>query len=273
MHHRPIAAAIIVAFLIGVAGPSPALGQASADDLKKAEALATEGKVYFRTKLFDKAADKFMQAFGISKAPALVYNAARAYEEAGKLAESIAMFQHYSTLSNATAKGRSAAQKKIVELQARKAAEDEARRRDQAAKAQKKPAKPAPNPAKSASKPVAQPRKTVPKHPVGSREMPLWRAIGSGTALLFAGAAYANAYRVATDVLPVDVIDETTAAEYRANQSSARVWQAVSISSAAIGIGVGLWAGWDWWKSGQPQPKVTILPSVGRREIVARWTF
>ena len=93
--------------------------EASDEDLRKAEALATEGKVYFRSKLFSKSADKFMQAFGLSKRPALVYNAARAYEEAGQFSEAMAMFEHYRTIKGVDAKGKVAAAEKVKSIRVR----------------------------------------------------------------------------------------------------------------------------------------------------------
>ena len=278
---RRIAAALTVVI---TASAAIANAQGSPADMRNAEALATEGKVYFRTKLYDKAADKFMQAFGISKRPALLYNAARAYEEAKKLPEAIAMFEHYKTVA-ADDRGKLEAQKKIDALKARQKREEAAaaaaaanaatqkRAADAAAAKQKAAkAKTASGKTKSGDTSKAAGTKTTTGTGLASgrfedrqRVFPLWRSVGSGTLLLFAGAAYANAYRIATDVRPDDVIDDTTREEYKANQSSAGTWQIISISAAVAGVGVGAWAAWDWWQSGKPKPAVTLAPLHGGR--------
>jgi tetratricopeptide (TPR) repeat protein len=237
--------------------------EASAADLKKAEALATEGKVYFRSKLFSKSADKFMQAFGVSKRPALVYNAARAYEEAGKFEEAMAMFEHYQTIASGDAKGKAAAAERVASIRARvakQAAIDAQKKAKAADKKRPKPPKSASDNSRVINKPgtgrsdvqggdtASHSGKATAASTVyrGPRTFPLWRAIGSGAALMFAGASYIYAYRVATTILPADVISDTIRMEYKANQSTALAWQVVAIGSAAIGMGVGAWATWDW---------------------------
>ncbi len=93
----------------------PALAQAapSPEDLERAEAKATEAKVFFQSGLHAQAASRFMEAFAISKRPALMYNAARAYEEGRLRAEAIALFQQYMGLPDATAEGRKEALERI----------------------------------------------------------------------------------------------------------------------------------------------------------------
>ncbi len=91
----PIACAIVLG--IALSAGTAAAGPTDAE-LRRAEALATEARMFFKSKLYKDAALQFMEAFALSQRPALVYNAARAYEEADMLDKSIALFGHYQRL-------------------------------------------------------------------------------------------------------------------------------------------------------------------------------
>ena len=67
--------------------------------LDQAEALAAEAQAEFKAGAFDQAARLYMQAYGKSGKASVVYNAARAYEEAGNVGEAIALFRLYLSLS------------------------------------------------------------------------------------------------------------------------------------------------------------------------------
>ncbi len=100
-----------------LAGTCPALAQSN-DDLRvrEAEALATEAKIFFKSKLFDKAAQKFLEAYTRSKSPALLYNAARAYQEAKLYPQALAIFQEYRQLPAIGDGGRRDADQQIAEI-------------------------------------------------------------------------------------------------------------------------------------------------------------
>jgi tetratricopeptide (TPR) repeat protein len=101
-------------------------------ELRKAEALATEAKVFFKAKLYDKAAGRFMEAYAISRRPSLMYNAARAYEEGRNLREAHALFQEYRKLPDVGEDGRKDADARIARLEAdMQAADAEARAREE----------------------------------------------------------------------------------------------------------------------------------------------
>ena len=82
-----------------------------------AETEALQAKEQFKAGKFEVAARLFMQAYAKSHAPALVYNAARAYEEAGKKGDAISLFKLYITLSD-DADGILDARHRIAKLEA-----------------------------------------------------------------------------------------------------------------------------------------------------------
>lgn len=66
----------------------------------EAEAIRLRAVEHFKAKQYDAAAKAFMQAYARVPTPALVYNAARAYEEAGKTGDAAALFRLYITISD-----------------------------------------------------------------------------------------------------------------------------------------------------------------------------
>ncbi len=111
---------------------APAVAAPKADSAKavraKAEALDAEAKEAFKSGQFDRAAELFMQVYDLSKQPAAVYNAARAREQGGKLAEAKALFELFLRLERSE-KGQEDAKKRITEIDAKlkKDAEDKAK--------------------------------------------------------------------------------------------------------------------------------------------------
>jgi len=90
---------------------------AAAQTSPPAEAVATQAKEQFKAGEFEAAAKLFMQAYAKSHAPALLYNAARAYEEAGKKGDALTLFRLYITLSP-DAEGIQDARQRIAKLDA-----------------------------------------------------------------------------------------------------------------------------------------------------------
>lgn len=280
----PVLLALVMSLALCL--PGAASGTPTEFDLKNAEALATEAKVYFRTKQFDKAADKFMQAFGVSKKPALLYNAARAYEEAGKLQQAVAMFTHYRSLAAADVAGKGAAARKIESLSAqiKRAKEAEKKRMASAQKEREREIKVVAPPRATASSAASAPSSSAAKRPalvtatkderrrptsakttVAGKAFPLWRAVGAGSSLLFAGASYANAYRIATAVAPSEVIDEASKSRYQSNAQSAQTWRIVAVAGAVAGVGLAAWAGWAWVTNAESNERtVAISPMLGQ---------
>lgn len=94
---------LLVALMLLTAIPSMTWAQPRSSTVEtEAETLAQQAKVRFKAGDFEGAAKLFMQAYAKSHAPALVFNAARAHEEAGKKGDAAALFRLYISLANDT---------------------------------------------------------------------------------------------------------------------------------------------------------------------------
>ncbi len=91
----------------------------TSEEKARAEATAMQAKFKFKAGHFGEAAQLFLRAFAVSRAPALLYNAARAFEEAGSLKEARAAFEQYLEQPGLSAAGRKDARAKVAALTAR----------------------------------------------------------------------------------------------------------------------------------------------------------
>jgi tetratricopeptide (TPR) repeat protein len=108
---------ILLCGALSVPTTARAQPQAVAEDRAGAERLAAEAKEAFKAGQFDAAAKLFMQAYAKSHTPALLYNAARAHEEAGHKRDAITLFKLYITLTD-EADGILDARQRIQRLEA-----------------------------------------------------------------------------------------------------------------------------------------------------------
>ncbi len=163
----PLAVAAALALLL--AGPAHADTKAE----KEAVAIAAQAKNAHAAGHYSDAARLFMDAYARVPEPTLVYNAARSYQKAGKLQESLPLFRLY--LSIAAAKddaGRAEARRHIAGIEAalrarkaREAAERAALER-KAREAGKPPPQPVPKPKPA---PVVTPPMAAPNTPTGRK--------------------------------------------------------------------------------------------------------
>ena len=98
---------------------------------KQALALATEARNHYHDKDFTGAAELYMQAYARMPEPTLLFNAARAYEDAGKLREALPLFHLYLSVNRhddaESRAGRKDAETHLADIEARlKAAEAQA---------------------------------------------------------------------------------------------------------------------------------------------------
>lgn len=123
---------LLVLVVALAAGPAPATAAPKAPSAKQiklqANKLNDEAKAAFRAGQWDRAAELFMQVYDLAKIPTAVYNAARARESAGKLAEAKALFELFLSIEKSPA-GQEDGKKRIaaIEEQLRRAAEEKAR--------------------------------------------------------------------------------------------------------------------------------------------------
>ena len=255
---HPLRRWIALAAMLGCCGlASPALGAPDAAELERAEGLATEAKAYFKGKLFEQAATKFLQAFGVARRPALVFNAARAYEEAKKPRRAVAIFQMYADLPDCSAEGKVDALARIKVLQGAIDANDA-----EAAKAAALD--------KRASGGATKKPPVVPiKEPAApERTFPLWRTVAGGGLTLLAAGAWLNALSLADQMPFEEVVDDASRERYLELADDARMWQVIAISGAIVGVGIIAWGQVDYWLL-QPAPTArrsafSLLPAPRR---------
>ncbi len=278
--------------LIALAAPARAAETADDADLRKAEAAATEAKVFFKAGLFDKASGKFMEAYAISKRPSLMYNAARAYEEALNFREAVALLKHYRDLPTVGEDGRRDADERIARMegvlrqQADAVALKEQADRQEAARialeVQKKQDAARAEQLRLDQERLAQlpteptPTATLPK----SRHVP-WALLASAVGVgLLAGGAYAEARLEAGQARAMTIVDSADVDTYLSHVSDAKTFQAVAIAGAVLGTGLATWAAIDWWTSGgspqeksQPKSSLGVSPAPGGGMLSWRGAF
>ena len=100
---RPLAkSALVLSLAAMTAAPVPAHAAPKShppDAEPAAEQYAARAVERFKAKDFEAAAKLFMQAYARDPKAALVFNAARAYEEAGKSGDAASLFRLYITIS------------------------------------------------------------------------------------------------------------------------------------------------------------------------------
>ncbi len=242
--------------------------------MRQAEALATEAKVFFKAKLHEKAALRFMEAYAISRRPSLMFNAARAYEEAGALREAHALFVEYRKLPDVNDAGRQDADARIARLEADMRATDERAKTTATPKVESKVV------VKVEPK-IARPvEPQMPLHvdgrvppPKSAPSLPIAKLAGAGGLLAFSLTAYLVARHDADLARATVVRDSADVEVYLGHASDAQTWRYVAVGSLAGGLALGGWAAYDVWRGGataEPRPSWRLVPDRGGGQLV--WT-
>lgn len=265
-NRRLVSAALLVG--LSAACPTVAFAATKPDANVEAEVLARTATELFKLKQFDKAAQLFMQAYGKSRKAALVYNAARAYEEAGKLGDAAALFRLYVSISD-DVDGMAEARSRLKAVEARAKLPSEPPGPEQAAVAAKEVAKPvdAPPGAAVPAAPVAGVARSAGPHKA-SRTV-AWIATGGSVALLGGSAALfwlgAQASHDANQ-LPVRNTDEQ--AKYNAAFDRAENLQL----GGAVALGLGLAAGGiAVWQHLSPVQSAVVMTNGRGLWLAGRW--
>ena len=234
---------------------------ASNADLERAEAKAIEAKVFFKGGLYAEAATGFMQAFAISRRPDMMFNAARAYEQAGMAAQAVALFEQYQQLTDAPAQGKKDAALRIAQLnavlQARRAAT--AAPETGVSPTTPRPAQPpAADPVQAPVQvPVQVPVQAAlpqPTHtrvdPAAPRPSKAWSitlAAGGGTLVLVGLLSWSAAVNQIDTANKMDFAAVNAQTSYTTSVQQAKSTRAFGIGSSLVGIGLGVWGGWRLW--------------------------
>ena len=84
------------------------------DEMERADGKLIAGNAFFSSHLYPQAADAYLQSFAARHKPASLFLAARAYEEAKRFAEAIALYEQYLLLADAPAAGKADASERIA---------------------------------------------------------------------------------------------------------------------------------------------------------------
>lgn len=268
--------------------PRPAMADAAEDAaVRRAGALATEAKLLFQQKVYDQAAERFMEAYTLVKRPALLFNAARAYEEGGLLAKAVALFKAYVALGDAPADGKTDAAARIQRMQAvldaQRAAEEAkaaaARQAEQAKEARAAQEAKAAQDAKAAEHAKAEARaraeaearqkaerdaalaKKIADQRAGAAKLPgaearpfPWAAVGAtagaaiGAAVLYGMALGEESAAAELEPNLKTQEDKTRYLEHAGNFDTYRV---AALGVGIVAVGFGAWAGYEFYRRGQ----------------------
>ena len=271
------------------AGTVSAADAPDAAEMRKAEAAATEAKVFFKAGLFDKASAKFMEAYAISKRPSLMYNAARAYEEGLNYREAIALLNHYKDLPDVGGDGKRDAEQRIARMDGvlRQQAEIDAAKAEAArlaaiqAAAELKLRQDEERARRERDRQTLLPQDPTPVVGVPTPRHVSWPLVASALGVGFlAGGAYIEALYEANQARSMSILDDNDVTAYEGHASDARTFQAVAITGAAVGVGLATWALIDWWTSGgnateksASKSSVSVFPAPGGGMLGVRGSF
>lgn len=266
---RLLACALAVAVVALPSVPRLAYAAVSKEDIARAEAKALEAKFAFKAGKFETAAKLFLEAFAISRRPALIFNAARAWEEAGRLGEAKVAFEQYLELPDVSAAGKKDARARIAALEGRIAAADAKAAAEKAAAdkaaAEKEAADKAA--AEQAAADEAAKRKTasaasgegnnagdgasmqVATPAAGGRNA--WVSYGllggGGVLILLSAVSWAGAVSRVEAANAMDFGQDDAVAKYNEEITASETARNGAVFFAAIGAGLAGWGAWRLW--------------------------
>ena len=261
---RALAACAFVAMSLALAHPAPAA--AAPVEAETAAQLAVES---FRAGDFEVAAKLFMQAYAKSHKPEAVFNAARAYENAGKRGDAAGLFRLYLSLTTDPA-GVAEARKHLAALET-----DPAPKPVQAPKSVVLVDKPAVAP--SAAQPpllVAKPADVQAPSPTLGYVL-----VASGAALAATGlglgiwAAVDKAdlqQQVALDAKSglVERVSYSAATQRNSAIFTRSIWAGVL---GGVGVAAAATGGWQLWHSPSSGAKAALVPVPGGASLAVRF--
>lgn len=243
---------------------SPAASSGSSEAQSAAEALALQAKDKFRAKKFEEAAKLFMQAYAKDPQPPLVFNAARAYQEAGMNGEAAGLFRLYLTIAKDDA-GIAKAKEHLAAL--KDAGGD-------AAPADAKPGDAKPGDGASSDKPQVHgssaPTAGVAKD--GPAAWPRWVVTAAGVACAATGVALVVlGSNESKDAAGMKIATDADIKAYNSKFDSAeRTWTA-GVALSAVGVGLGAWA--TWMHLSAPAERTAWQVGVGPRSVALALRF
>jgi tetratricopeptide (TPR) repeat protein len=215
-----------------VAHAAPASGTPA---VAEAEAFATRAKELFKARDFQRSAKMFMQAYALSHEPALVYNAARAYEEAGMAGDAASLFRLYISLTD-DADGILEARERIKRLEGK-------------------------TPTAASGPATALP--SEPTQVTGSADAsaqpgwPRWAATGGAGLTLTAGVVLLFVGKAGTDDANARLTNDRKAYNDAFDTAQTQWWSGAGLTG--LGVGLSGLATWLWLRDGSSA--VVVIPA------------
>ena len=233
-----VALAACAAVALAAVAPHAAAADAPppAAETESIESLTQRAQTEFKAGFFEESARLYLRAWRKSDKPSHVYNAARAYDEAGNTSEALNLYRLYVKTAQET-DGTAQAQARIRQLEAVQAVhpaparppEPPVRTDDDLS-----PSRPAAGATSSRAKAVAD---SAPAPDDGVTRAQAWWVTGAAVAVLAGGTAmYVTGTAAADDANRMPRATSAEDASYRsAYRSATSRWQA---GTALIGVGV-----------------------------------
>jgi tetratricopeptide (TPR) repeat protein len=259
-----------LALALAPLAPRLALAAPNKEDVTRAEAKAMEAKFAFKAEKYADAARLFLEAYAIVRRPALLFNAARAWEEAKRYREAKVAFEQYLELPDVSADGKADARRRVAALEGLIAAEARAQTPSPPPPTPTPPPTPRPSPSPSPTPPPPSPAPAAttasaqiatPPAPAGPARWLSWTLLGGGGLLALLGAAsLGNAKQMAEDANAMDFGADDAKSDYNARFDQAESVQTGGIVLLAVGAGLAGWGAWRLWgPSGRPAPQAAAL--------------
>ncbi len=267
MHRSPrttVAALAALLLCLNAAVPAPVRAAPSSGDRKLAESKALEAKVYFKRSLFREAAEAFMEAYSLSLAPDMMFNAARAYQEAKLPERALALFETYLTLDGVSEEGKTDAAARIATLKRQMGPAEPAAppvaKVEPAAPKPESAAAPAAPPAGSTAPAAGTP--ALPASPTSAAataappadKLSWGLLVGGGVLLGLGGVTYAAAIDQANKANRLALDTQEDAVAYNGQFDDAQKARGVAVALALGGAGLAAWGAWRLWLRGPAKP-------------------
>ena len=243
----------------------------SARDVLRAKEIAASAKIDFDAGRFDAAAEKFHEAYVLSRKPATLFNAARAKQEAKKFADARDLFQIYKTLPKIGLDGYQEAEKRIAQCET-ELEKIEAAKAGPPPIVGELPKDPTPTGGVEVS---VEATKVTDDGPTTSivfepRKLLSWQ---SGAAIALVGTGIGFMVSGASESSEANKLPTSTDAEQRTYQdafSSARAQWRIGLGLSVAGAGVAVWSvvrAIDF----NPKRSVVLLPTTNGAMLVVKF--
>ncbi|MCX6781378.1 MAG: hypothetical protein NT003_04695 [Candidatus Magasanikbacteria bacterium] len=246
-------------------------------DMKRSEQLKVQAKELFYKNEFEAASVAFFEAYKLSRRPALLFNAARAKEQARMFADAKKLFETYKLLPDATAQGSKEADEHLALIEQQLAPLPQLmpplptilKTQETVPKPKIVPLKPEHASSGVVVEPSVAPTTTVEYNPAlagtdGFRANRLltWQSGTAVAALAVGGAMMIIGMYGSRTANQIAITNQDDILKYKSKYGSAQVEWYTGLGLGAVGLGMGIWAGWEAAHPAQQKWPTHVVPTV-----------